>query len=167
MSRAGIVGLGLWLPETVRRNDAWPESFVRAFREERERRKTVDLTHVDRVDGERPFEELFLRHATPFDDDPFKGAVERRIASCDEPVAECDARAARLALRDAGIRPEQVDLIVSSAVLPDQASAPNAPAIQELVGCRNAAGIGVESFCWSSISRLGLAASLVEAGRAR
>jgi 3-oxoacyl-[acyl-carrier-protein] synthase-3 len=167
MKRAGIIGLGLWLPDEVRRNDEWPESFTRAFHEHREKRRRSDFTNVDRRDSTRPFEELFVRHALHYDDDPFKGAVERRIASPDDSVAECDARAARLAMKDANVRPEEIDLIVSSAVLPDLVSAPNAPAIQSLLGCRNAAGIGVESFCSSSISQLDLAASLVETGRAR
>ena len=167
MKSAGIVGMGLWLPETVRSNDAWPESFVRAFREHRDSRRPGDFTDIERRNPDRPYEELFLRHALPHDNDPFKGARERRIANPDVPVAEGDAAAARLALRDAGIEPRDVDLVLSSAVVQDDLVPSNGPAIQDLVGCVNAPGIGVESYCSASLAQLDLAAPLIETGRAR
>src|SRR5262249_20224392 len=160
VKRAGIVGLGLWLPDEVRRNDAWPASFSAAFRLDRERRKHVDMMHVERADESRPFEELFRRHALPHYSDPFKGAVERRIAPPEDSVAACDARAARLALLDGRIDPADVDLVLSSAVLPDRVSAPNTPVIQDLTGCHKAAALGVESFCSSAVSQLELATAM-------
>jgi 3-oxoacyl-[acyl-carrier-protein] synthase-3 len=167
MKAAGIVGMGLWAPETVRRNEAWPESFVRSFHEQREIGRAKDFTNIERKNPDRPYDELFVRHALPYDNDPFKGAVERRFASPEVPTAEGDAAAARLALKDAGIEPREVDLILSSALVQDQLCPSNGPAIQALVGCTNAPGIGVESYCASALSQLDLAASLVETGRAR
>lgn len=167
MKAAGIVGMGLWLPETVRRNDAWPESFVKAFREQRDARRRGDFTDIERRNPDRPYEELFLRHALPYDDDPFKGAHERRIADPNVPVAHGDAAAARLALAEAGIEPRDVDLVLSSAVVQDELVPSNGPAIQDLVGCSRAPGIGVESYCSAALAQLDLAAPLVEAGRAR
>jgi 3-oxoacyl-[acyl-carrier-protein] synthase-3 len=167
MKAAGIVGMGLWVPDTIRRNDAWPESFVRAFHEQPDARQSNDFTHIERRNHNRPFEELFLRHALPYDRDPFKGAVERRIASPDVPTVEGDAAAARLALKDAGIEAREVDLVLSSAVVQDELAPSNGPAIQDLVGCVNAPGIGVESYCSAALAQLDLAAPLVETGRAR
>jgi 3-oxoacyl-[acyl-carrier-protein] synthase-3 len=167
MKAAGIVGMGLWLPETIRRNDAWPESFVRGFNEQPDARQAKDFTHIERRNHNRPFEDLFLRHALPYDSDPFKGAVERRIASPDVPTVEGDAAAARLALKDAKIEPGEVDLVLSSAVVQDELAPSNGPAIQDLVGCVNAAGIAVESYCSAALAQLDLAAPLVETGRAR
>ena len=167
MKAAGIVGMGLWLPETIRRNDAWPESFLRTFNEQPDARQAKDFTHIEHRSHNRPFEELFLRHALPCDRDPFKGAVERRIASPDAPTVEGDAAAARLALADAGIDPRGVDLVLSSAVVQDELAPSNGPAIQDLVGCVHAPGIAVESYCSSALAQLDLAAPMVEAGRAR
>jgi 3-oxoacyl-[acyl-carrier-protein] synthase-3 len=167
MKAAGIVGMALWLPETVRLNDAWPESFARAFREQRESRRHGDFTNIERRNPDRPYEELFLRHALPYDDDPFKGARQRRIADPDVPTAHGDAEAARLALKDAGIKPDDVDLVMSSAVLQDDLVPSNGPAIQDLVGCSKAPGIGVESYCSAVLAQLDLAVPLVETGRAR
>jgi 3-oxoacyl-[acyl-carrier-protein] synthase-3 len=167
MKAAGIVGMGLWLPDTVRQNDAWPESFIRAFREHRDGRRSGDFTDIERRNPERPYEDLFVRHALPHDDDPFKGARERRIADPDVPTVEGDAAAARLALKEAGIEPREVDLVLSSAVLQDELVPSNGPAIQDLVGCVQAPGIGVESYCSAALAQLDLAAPLVETGRAR
>jgi 3-oxoacyl-[acyl-carrier-protein] synthase-3 len=166
--RAGILGLGLWLPHQVRTNDAWPESFVRQFREQRDARNALDLTHVERrTRTPRPYEELFERHAAQYDDDPFKGAIERRVAPDTDTSASCDARACREALEDARVHPEQVDLILSSALVPDRLAPSNGPAIQALVGCTKATALGVESLCSSALAQLEVAAGLVESGRAR
>jgi 3-oxoacyl-[acyl-carrier-protein] synthase-3 len=167
MSRAGILGLGLWVPQATRTNDAWPESFARDFREQRAARNAVDLTHVERrTRTPRPYEELFQRHAAPYDDDPFKGAVERRVAADSDTSAACDARACVMALEDARVRPEQIDILLSSALVPDRLAPSNGPAIQALVGCTGAAALGVESFCSSAPAQLEIAAGLVESGRA-
>jgi 3-oxoacyl-[acyl-carrier-protein] synthase-3 len=167
MKRAGIVGLGLWIPPTVRRNDAWPASFVDTYLEKRESRKTVDLMHVERARPGRPYEPLFQRHAAPHDGDPFKGAVERRVAPPELPSVEGDAKAVKSALEDAGVDPRDVSLILSSAVVPDRVCPPNATAIQYLSGCVHAAALGVEAYCASAAAQLELAAAMVETGRAR
>jgi 3-oxoacyl-[acyl-carrier-protein] synthase III len=168
MTRAGILGLGLFLPSQVRRNDAWPASFVTGFREHRAARAAIDLTHVDRtVTNARPYEELFQRHGSAYDDDPFKGAIERRIAPDEEPSAHCDAKAGAAALEDAGVHANQIDMVLSSALVPDRAAPSNGPEIQRQLGCHNATAIGVESFCSAGPAQLEIAASLVESGRAR
>jgi 3-oxoacyl-[acyl-carrier-protein] synthase III len=167
MSRAGIVGLGLWVPDLIRENDAWPESFVRAHRQHIEARRERDFTQIEGASDDRPHNDLFVRHAGPHEADPFKGAKRRRIADPDVPTAEGDARACRAALADAGIEPGDVDLILSSALIQDALVPSNGPAIQDLVGCRRAPGIGVEGYCSSSVAQLDLAAGIVETGRAR
>jgi 3-oxoacyl-[acyl-carrier-protein] synthase-3 len=149
VKRAGIVGMGLWLPDEVRGNDAWPES----FREQHELRRARD--------------ELFVRHALPYDADPFKGAVTRRVAPADVPTVVGDAAAAGAALADASVDPRDVDLVLSSALPQDRLVPSNGPAVQHLTGCVNAAGIAVESYCSAGLAQLDLAAGLVEAGRAR
>jgi 3-oxoacyl-[acyl-carrier-protein] synthase-3 len=167
MTRAGIVGMGLWTPETVRTNDAWPEAFVLEFRRHSEGRKNQDFTHIEKKGAARPYDDLYEKHAGPHDSDPFKGAVERRVSPGDLPTAECDARAVAQALKDARLEARDVDLVLSSALVPDRIIPSNGPAIQHLTGSVNAAGIGVEAACSSALAQLELAAALVESGRAR
>jgi 3-oxoacyl-[acyl-carrier-protein] synthase-3 len=166
MTRAGIIGMGLWVPDQVRHNDAWPESFVRTFHEKRVERAARDFTNVDERPVRRRYEELFARHAGPYADDPFKSATVRRVTPPDEPTARGDAIAAARALEDARVDPRDVGRIMSSAIIPDRLAPSNGPAIQELLG-GNAPGIGVEGFCSSAVAQLDLAAALVESGRAR
>lgn len=167
MKRAGIVGMGLWVPDEVRSNDAWPDSFVQTFHEKKRERTERDFTNVDERAQRRPYEHLFLRHASPHAGDPFKSATTRRIASPDVPTAQGDAVAARRALEDAAVDPLDIDRILSSAIVPDRLAPSNGAAIQHLLGCKKAPGIGVEGFCSSAVTHLDLAASLVESGRAR
>jgi 3-oxoacyl-[acyl-carrier-protein] synthase III len=163
---AGIIGLGLWVPPTLRENDAWPDSFVSDFRAHRAARAEMDFTHIER-EVDRPYDELFRKHALPHDDDPFKGATRRFVSDPEVPIAHGDASAGMRALEDAGIGPEDVDLVLSSAVVPDELVPSNGPAIQHLLGCKRAAGISVEAYCAGALAQLDLASGLVESGRAR
>lgn len=167
MRRAGIVGLGFWAPSTVRKNDAWPEEFSRTFHEHREARRKADFTEILRQVDNRHYEELFAKYAFPFEDDPFKGTVERRIVDSDQLIAHGDATAGSRALEDAGVDPADVDIVMTSAILNDKLFPTNAPAVQDLLKCRNAAPLGVEAYCASAVAQIDLAASLIESGRAR
>jgi 3-oxoacyl-[acyl-carrier-protein] synthase-3 len=167
MKRAGIVGMGLWVPDQVRYNDAWPQSFIDAFHERRKERIERDFTNVDERANRRPYEDLFARHAGPHAGDPFKTATERRVAPSDVPTSHGDSIAAARALEDASIDPRDVDRIFSSALIPDRLAPSNGAAIQHKLGCANAPGIGVEGFCGAAGAQLDVAAALVESGRAR
>jgi 3-oxoacyl-[acyl-carrier-protein] synthase-3 len=159
--------MGLWVPDEVRRNDDWPESFVRAFHDQKSRQQARDFTHIVKSTADRPYDDLFVRYALPYENDPFKGTRERRVASPDQPTVQGDATAVLRALDDAGVDPKDVNLVMSSALVPDRLAPSNGPAIQHLTGCVGAAGIGVETYCSAALSQLDLAAGLVEAGRAK
>jgi len=167
VSRAGVLGLGLWVPDEVRRNGAWPRSFIEAFAQTASARSARDFTTVEARGDESAHASLMAKHAGTYEHDPFRGAVERRVSSEDVPTAECDARAARLALEDAGVDARDVDHVLSAALVPDRIVPSNGPAVQHLAGCRSAVGLGVDSVCSSALSQLEIAAALVESGRAR
>jgi 3-oxoacyl-[acyl-carrier-protein] synthase-3 len=167
MKRAGIIGMGLWVPDEVRLNDAWPESFVKSFHEKRQERTQRDFTNVDERPNRRPYEDLFRRHAGPYANDPFKSATQRRISRPESPTVHGDTIAARRALEDASVEPRDVDRILSSALVPDRLAPSNGAGIQHLLGCSSAPGIGVEGFCSSAVAHIDLAAAIVESGRAR
>jgi 3-oxoacyl-[acyl-carrier-protein] synthase-3 len=160
-TNAGIVGLGMWTSDDVRTNDAWPASFTKSFREEREARRARDFTYIEGASAKRPYDELFVKHALPYDDDPFKGARVRRVTPSSLPTATCDARALGSALTDAKLEPGDVDLVMSSALVPDRLAPSNGPALAHEAGCEGVPGIGVEGFCSSAVMQL------VESGRAR
>jgi 3-oxoacyl-[acyl-carrier-protein] synthase-3 len=163
LTAAGIRGVALSLPAEERTNEAWPSSFVERFRASRE---DADFTTVE-AKRSRPYAELYVRHALPHADDPFKGSIARRVSPPDEPTVSFDARAASRALEDAAVDPRDVDLVLSSALVPDRLCPGNGPGVQHLTGCVNAAAISVESYCSAALAQMELAAGLIEAGRAR
>ena len=165
--RAGIIGIGMWVSDNVRTNQEWPASFARCFREEREKRRARDFTYIEGSNAARPYDELFTKHALPYDDDPFKGATVRRVTPDHVSTALCDSRALTSALRDARVDPKDVTCVFSSALVPDRLAPSNGPVAAHEAGCVSAPGIGVEGFCSSAVAQLDLAAALVECGRAR
>lgn len=161
MTAATILGLGVWFSDSIRENDAWP----RAFHERRASRAERDLSRIEPApDG---FGAIMARHAARHAEDPFRGAIRRHVA--DEGVApsEAEARAATLALQDAGVDPREIDLVLSHSLVPDRLTPPNAPLVAARVGCTRAAAFGLDAVCASAVSQLVLGAAMIEAGRAR
>ncbi len=63
------------------------------------------------------------------------GIKERRIAGPDEPTSVISARAAEEAMRVAGIRPRDVDLIILATSSPDYLLPPVSSQVQDMLGC--------------------------------
>lgn len=161
--KAAILGLGQWLPETIRENSAWPGGFsgLAAASTDRELADAPPLSPDDRLDA------IVARHIAPELSDPFLGSVRRRVA--DESISACEAEAgaARAAIEDAGIDAKDIDVVLSWAVVPDWPSPPSAPKVAQLVGATGAMGFGVDAACATILGQLLMAAALIESGRAR
>ncbi|WP_461202456.1 beta-ketoacyl-ACP synthase III [Anoxybacillus sp. TBDG-1] len=75
------------------------------------------------------------------------GIEERRIASDDMDTSDMAYIAAKRALDDAGISPEQIDLILVATVTPDRAFPSVACMLQEKLGAVRAAALDVSAAC--------------------
>jgi 3-oxoacyl-[acyl-carrier-protein] synthase-3 len=75
------------------------------------------------------------------------GIEERRIASDDMDTSDMGYIAAKRALDDAGISPEQIDLILVATVTPDRAFPSVACMLQEKLGAVHAAALDVSAAC--------------------
>ena len=75
------------------------------------------------------------------------GMKERHIAEPDEPTSSLAIPAARQALANAGVEPEQVDLIIVATVTPDMFFPSTACLVQAALGARRAAGFDMEAAC--------------------
>lgn len=75
------------------------------------------------------------------------GIEERRIAADDEDSSDMAYEAAQLALQDAGIKPEEIDLIIVATVTPDQSFPSVAAMIQDKLGAKNAAAMDLSAAC--------------------
>jgi len=161
--RAGILGLGHWLPERVRTNDAWPAEFAAAHG----KRAQAELTEIRTNPSGDEIDRLVARYASAEAWDPFVGTVERRVAEPHETVEAIEITAARTALDDAGIEGRNVDLVISHAAVPDRTMPATAPAVAYALGATGALGLGMEAACASSVIGIDLAAAMIESGRVR
>ncbi|MEC7521608.1 MAG: 3-oxoacyl-[acyl-carrier-protein] synthase III C-terminal domain-containing protein [Myxococcota bacterium] len=154
--RAAIAGLGLWLPDAVLDNDAWPEGTAR----------DGDRTLVDVPQPTDRFEAITRRHLARDAADPFLGARQRRVAER-EAAWEAEAEAGRAALADAGVDPGALDAVLSWSIVTDRPLLPTATKVAHALGATRAWGAGLDAGCASAITGLDVAAGLIESGRAR
>lgn len=75
------------------------------------------------------------------------GISERRIAADHQTTSDLAAEAAKKALAQAKILPEQVDLIIVATVTPDMPFPSTACLVQEKIGAFNSAAFDVEAAC--------------------
>ena len=111
--RAGIVGVGFYVPEKILTNH--------------------DLEKMVETSDE------WVRTRT--------GISERRIAEKGTGTSDLAAKAASKALRQAGIQPEDIDLIIAATTTPDMPLPSCACLIQEKIGAVNAAALDLGAAC--------------------
>jgi 3-oxoacyl-[acyl-carrier-protein] synthase-3 len=159
---AAIVGLGTWLPEHTRGNDAWPASF--AAREH---------TGGDRTFNDIPLAEdpqaaaIIARDLALEAQDPFLGATLRRVAEDAISAAEAEANAAQAALADAGLSGADVDVLMSNSIVPDRLMPATAAAVADRIGASRALALGIDAACASGVAQLDVARAYVESGMAK
>ena len=92
------------------------------------------------------------------------GIRERRMASPNETTAALATAAGASAIKDAGLTPDDIGFVVLATTTPDQVLPSTSTAVQDALGVRCGA-IDVSAACAGFVYALGLAASMVEAGR--
>jgi 3-oxoacyl-[acyl-carrier-protein] synthase-3 len=158
--RASVLGLGQWLPEAVRANDAWPREFGAAAH-------MTELTDVSAGASGDACDRIVARYVASEHGDPFLGTTRRRVADATMTACEAEALAARAALADAHIDARDVDVVLSWSLVPDHPMPASAPRVAHLVGASRALGMAADAACASSVTQLLLASALVESGQAR
>ena len=128
--RAGIIGLGEYLPSRVLTN--------------KELEKMVDTT-----------DEWITR---------MTGIKERRIARPDEATSDMAAEAARRALEEASLRPEDIDLIIVATITPDMFFPATACLVQDKIGARQVPAFDISVACSGFIYGLAIANQFISSG---
>lgn len=128
--RAGIIGLGKYLPSRVLTN--------------KELEKMVDTT-----------DEWITR---------MTGIKERRIARPDEATSDMAAEAARRALEEANLRPEDIDLIIVATITPDMFFPATACLVQDKIGARQVPAFDISVACSGFIYGLAIANQFISSG---
>lgn len=95
------------------------------------------------------------------------GIVQRRFVAEGQTTSDMCLRAARRALEDARVAPEELDLVLVATVSPDQYLPACAPLVQAGLGARRAGALDVSAACSGFVSVLALGEGLIASGRAR
>src|SRR5262245_30354381 len=128
---AGLLGVGSYLPDEIRRNDWWSKDIVATW-EDRARNvvNTEGLSESKLSHGAR----LTMVALAALRDDPFQGARERRVMPQDDLVSDMEVEAARQAIQRAGIDPAEVDCLLQSTTTPDFLAVNNACLLHHKLG---------------------------------
>ncbi|HEX4337799.1 MAG TPA: 3-oxoacyl-[acyl-carrier-protein] synthase III C-terminal domain-containing protein [Polyangiaceae bacterium] len=158
---ASIVGIGTWLPEAVRTNDAWPASFGERT-----------LRGGDRTFNDIPLSEdpvaaaLVERDLGAEASDPFLGAKRRHVAADEMRASDAELVAAKRALADAGIDGADVGVVLTYSTVADRLT-PTSSTVAHGIGARRAHAFGVDTACASGVTQLEIARAYVDSGLAR
>ena len=133
MSRkAKIIGIGAYLPDTIKSND--------------------DLaTVLDTSDA-------WIKERS--------GIAQRHLAGEGELTSDLAVNAARNALANAKLTPEDIDLIICATTTPDNTFPATAVYVQQKLGITHGAAFDVQAVCSGFVYGLSVASAMVESGQA-
>lgn len=92
------------------------------------------------------------------------GIKERRIASAEQSTSDLATEAAKKAMADAGVQPEEIDLIVVATVTPDMFFPSTACIVQRKIGAANAVCFDISAACSGFLYALQVARHFLNAG---
>ncbi len=92
------------------------------------------------------------------------GIEERRITDDKTATSDIATCAARKALEDAGVEPEEIDMIIVATVTPDMAFPSTACIVQSNLGAVNASAFDIEAACTGFLYGISIAEKFILAG---
>lgn len=95
------------------------------------------------------------------------GIRERRIVGVGESTSTVATRAALAACEDAGIEPEELDLIMLATITPDFLFPASACLVQNAIGAKRAGAFDLEAACSGFVYGTSLAAGMIASGAMR
>ena len=92
------------------------------------------------------------------------GIKERHIAADNEPTSSLGAKAAERAIKDAGLDPLDIDMIIVATVTPDTLMPNTACYVQNLIGAKNAFCFDLEAACSGFVFAVETARNYINSG---
>jgi len=92
------------------------------------------------------------------------GIKERRIASKEEATSDLGVAASKIAIEDAGLKPDDIDLIITATITPDMFFPATACIIQDKIGAKNAAAFDINAACSGFVFGMIIAQQFVNTG---
>lgn len=94
------------------------------------------------------------------------GIITRRFAAADEASSDLAAKAAKDALKTAGVKAEDIDLIIVSTTSPDMPFPAAACFVQDKIGARNAFAFDISASCAGFLYALSAGDQFIKGGMA-
>ena len=166
MKSVGIIGLGTYLPPTVRRNDWWPADIVATWHDRMAARATngqpPDVSKLS--SGAR----RTLAAMSELASDPFRGSIERRVMGDDMTTSKMEAVAAREAMQRANVTPADIDVVLAQTPVPELPMVNNAAITHGMLELPSRClAIGTEAACNAFALHATIAQALIASGQAR
>ncbi|MCI0572802.1 MAG: 3-oxoacyl-ACP synthase III family protein [Myxococcaceae bacterium] len=155
----GLQSLAVAFPETVRTNDYFRERCPDVVAQAEQK----SLGKIWRNHGPP---DAFNEAMAPFLGDVFRGTVERRVLGPRESIYTLEKAAVDRALEAAGLKGEDVDLLLATSLLPRAHGIGDAANLAGELGIRGP-GWNFESACSGSFVGLQMAAGMVASGQYR
>ncbi len=95
------------------------------------------------------------------------GIEERRIAAADETTSDMATSAAKAAIENAGITPEDIDLIIVATITPDTYTPATSCYVQAKIGAVNAAAFDISAACSGFLFGIKTAVQYIGCGQAK
>lgn len=95
------------------------------------------------------------------------GIRERRIAAPDETTSDMSCAAARQAIEDAGLTPDDIDLLIVATITPDMLFPSTACILQNKLKLRNIPAFDIEAACSGFVYMLDVAQAMLRSGNCR
>src|SRR5208337_5015920 len=95
------------------------------------------------------------------------GIRQRHIAASGEYTSDLATRAARRALQSAGVKPDEIDLIVLATSTPDNTFPATAAKVQARLGVTKGAAFDIQAVCTGFIYALAVADNFLRAGQSK
>lgn len=92
------------------------------------------------------------------------GIKERHISKDDEYTSDLAAAASKMAIENAGISPEEIDLILLATVTPDYFTPASACVVQDKIGAVNAMALDYNAACSGFVVGLTIADQFIKSG---
>jgi 3-oxoacyl-[acyl-carrier-protein] synthase-3 len=92
------------------------------------------------------------------------GIKERRIAAENEATSDLASKAALMAIQNAGLQPEDIDLIIVATTTPDRPAPSTASFVQEKIGAFNAGAFDIAAVCTGFMYAMTVAVQFVATG---
>jgi 3-oxoacyl-[acyl-carrier-protein] synthase-3 len=153
----GMRSLATAHPSQVRSNDYFREKYPETLKRLSERAQAQLWQRTSQPRN------LLEEAMQPYLDDPFRGAVERRVLAQGESSLSLETRAAKRALAAACMGIDEIDLIIVASFMPDQIGVGNATPLAGELGAQCAAW-NLETACSGSVVGFQTACNLVRGG---